>query len=112
LAKSCFKFIEKKGTVTHDAAGLARRQMKIILSISPFYCRGLIYQARAGRFTRGFDESNPYNRIDVHFFFAPLRVSSRLIFMAGENAFAASGDLRQRHITVHRRDQKTARACL
>jgi hypothetical protein len=67
--------------VAHHDASLARRRMKTMLSISSFYSRGLIYQARPGRFTHGFDESNPYNRIDVHFFFAPLRVSSRLIFM-------------------------------
>jgi hypothetical protein len=28
-------------------------------------CRGLIYQARPRRFTHGFDESNPYNRIFI-----------------------------------------------
>jgi hypothetical protein len=44
-------------TVTYDAS-LTRKPMKIMFSISPFYCRGLIYQARAGRFTHGFDESN------------------------------------------------------
>jgi len=32
--------------------------LKIMFSISQFYCRGLIYQARSGRFTHGFDESN------------------------------------------------------
>jgi hypothetical protein len=26
---------------------------------------GLIYQARLGQFTHGFDESNPYNRIYI-----------------------------------------------
>jgi hypothetical protein len=36
----------------------ARRRMKIMFSISHFYCRGLIYQARPGRFTHRFDESN------------------------------------------------------
>ena len=51
-------------TAYHDAR-LARSRMKIMLSIYPFYCRGLIYQARPGRFTHGFDESNPYDRIYI-----------------------------------------------
>ena len=43
----------------------ALRRMKIMLSISPFDCRGLIYQARSRRFRHGFDESNPYARIYI-----------------------------------------------
>ena len=53
----------------HDAS-LTRRRMKIVFSISPLYCRGLIYQARSrpstlwglmnrsGDSQTGFDESN------------------------------------------------------
>ncbi|UCH93090.1 MAG: hypothetical protein JSV88_22770 [Candidatus Aminicenantes bacterium] len=62
----------RKVAATHEAAGLARRRMKIIQSLTPFYCRGLIYQARSEQFihaSSGFDESNPYNRIYVYFSF-------------------------------------------
>ncbi|UCH97140.1 MAG: hypothetical protein JSV88_09895 [Candidatus Aminicenantes bacterium] len=76
----------------HEAAGLARRRMKIMLSISQFYRRGLIYQARPGRFihvSTGFDESNRCNlQLGLYLFF--LRVSScnfvanfLVIFMVG-----------------------------
>ncbi|UCH97958.1 MAG: hypothetical protein JSV88_14180, partial [Candidatus Aminicenantes bacterium] len=62
---------------------LARRRMKIMLSISQFYCRGLIYQARPEQFihaSTGFDESNPYNCIYIYFFFVSLCVTLWLIF--------------------------------
>jgi hypothetical protein len=52
--------------------------MKIILSISRLYCRGLIYQARPRRFARGFDESNPYDRINI---------AKAFIFMVGKKKF-------------------------
>jgi hypothetical protein len=39
------------------------------------HCRGLIYQALPpGDSSVGFDESNPYYQIYIHFFFVVLRV--------------------------------------
>jgi hypothetical protein len=56
-----------------------------MLSISQFYCRGLIYQALLPcNSPIGFDESNPYYQIYIHFFFASLRAYYRIV-----NAFAA-----------------------
>jgi len=39
--------------------------MKIMLSISQFYCRGLIYQALPRDSPDGFDKSNPYDQIYI-----------------------------------------------
>jgi hypothetical protein len=62
--------------VHHDAAGLTRRRMKIMLSIFQFYCRGLIYQALAnGRFIPGFDESNPYSPYSPHSTYSPIFIA-------------------------------------
>jgi hypothetical protein len=63
--KENYKFQITNIIARHDAADLVRIRMKIMLSISPSYCRGLIYKARPGRFIHGFDESNPYDRIYI-----------------------------------------------
>ena len=64
-------------TARHEAPDLVRRRMKIMLSITSSYCRGLIYQAQPGDSHTGFDESNPYNRIYI-LYPSLLRIPSRV----------------------------------
>ena len=49
----------------HDAVGLARRRMKIMLSISQSIVGAWFIKPVPGDSHTGFDESNPYDRIYI-----------------------------------------------